>query len=305
MTVARSKIWRYVGLLVTVLVVACGVGIGFFFRTAQTALPLSIQLANVPEQLVVVGKVPPVEVYVEGPVGSLRDLKGVKLSYELDMQSATPGKTFFEIQPERIGVPEKVSVVGVDPGSFVVRLDTEQEKVLPVVPDLVGEPAPGYVVVSVKASPDRVRLKGAASLLEKISAARTTPVDLGGLKAPAKKAVALDLNDTVGIQVVEEGLIQIHVDIAESVMESHVRLRVRGIGTERKYSITPSHIEVVLRGPQSRFEKGGVEEAMIDARVDLTGLMPGTYFRHAVIEPPLDITVVDTHPKTFRIDVLE
>jgi YbbR domain-containing protein len=295
---------RYVQIIILTVGLVCAAGGLLFFRSIQMALPLSVEFVDIPQDLVVAGKVPPLEVRIEGPKGVLRDLKGTPLTYQVSLHALAPGKTFFEIRPERIHVPEKVSVIAVDPGSFVVRLAREQEKVLPVVPDLVGEPAPGYIVIAAKVVPTTVRLAGAATVLDKMSAVKTTPVDLTGSKESIERNVALSLKEAAGIQVMDPGLFEVHIEIEENIVERRLKLKVRGIGTDHRFEVKPEHIEVTLRGPENVFD-GAVEEGVIDVRVDLTGLAPGTYFRHVVIEPPLNMTVLETMPETFRVDVFE
>jgi hypothetical protein len=43
----------------------------------------------------------------------------------------------------------------------------------------------------------------------------------------------------------------------------------------------------------------------MQVHVDLKGLKPGTYVRHAVIEPPLDTTLVEAKPEIFTVKVYE
>jgi len=165
--------------------------------------------------------------------------------------SAEPGKRFIKILTERIDVPQGVSVLAVDPASFVINIDKFAEKLVPVVPDLVNEPAPGYIVSTVGASPSRIRLMGAATILDTISAVRTTPVDLAGLTEPSKRSVALNLNDSSGVQPVEEGLIEINIEIEEKIVERMIQSQVRGTGTNYKYGIRPKKIKLLLKGPGS------------------------------------------------------
>ncbi len=274
----------------------------FSYRTSEIALPLSVRFVHLPEERVIVGKVPALEAHIRGYASTLKDLEGSKLSYNVDLVSAKPGKRFIKILTERIEVPQGVSVLAVDPASFVINIDKFAEKLVPVVPDLVNEPAPGYIVSTVGASPSRIRLMGAATILDTISAVRTTPVDLAGLTEPSKRSVALNLNDSSGVQPVEEGLIEINIEVEEKIVERMIQSQVRGTGTNYKYGIRPKKIKLLLKGPEKTLNKL-MQDDGIDVRVDLEGLGPGTYLRHAIIEPPLDITLLKAKPEAFMIEI--
>ncbi|RLI68012.1 MAG: hypothetical protein DRP02_13450 [Candidatus Gerdarchaeota archaeon] len=167
---------------------------------------------------------------------------------------------------------------------------------------MVNEPAPGYIVSSVTASPSTIRLMGAASILDTISAVRTTPVDLVGLTEPSKRSVALNLNDSPDVQPVKEGLVEINIEIEEKIIEQMIQSQVLGTGTNYKYEIRPEKIELLLKGPEKTLKKL-MQDDGIDVRVDLEGLKPGIYLRHAIIEPPLDITLLEAKPETFMIEI--
>lgn len=279
-------------------------GLAFlFFRPTETTLPVSIRLIHLAEELVVVGKVPPVEAHLQGRIGVLTALEDSKLLYQVDMAAVGPGKTFHEIDKDQIAVPENVSVTSVDPASFVIRVDKKAEKLVPVLPDPAGQPTAGYVISSIEASPARVEIQGPATVLDQISAVRTTPIDLTGLKESTKRDVALNLSDMGEVQVSGDGLIEVAIEIEKEIVEKWVERQVRPTGTDFPSEVTPSRIRILLKGPENLF-KELVENDGIDVRVDLEGLSPGTYFRHAVIEPPLDMAVLETEPKTFRVEVL-
>jgi len=99
-------------------------------------------------------------------------------------------------------------------------------------------------------------------------------------------------------------LVEVDIEIEEKIVENRVTLSVQPIGTDRRCEVIPSQIEVLLEGPEKAFRKLGTH-AGVDVRVDLEGLEPGTYFRHAIIEPPLDIVVLDAQPTTFKVEIFE
>lgn len=286
------------------LMVLIGVGLLLFGRDDKVTLPISVRFTHIPSELLVVGNVPVLEALVKGPSGLLKGLKDLQLSHEIDLVSAEPGRQFIKILPETITVPQGASVLEVDPDSFTISIERRVEKLVPVVPDLINEPVPGYIVASVVASPSRIELSGPASMLEKISAVRTTPVNLAGLTGSAKKKVALNLRHSPYVQPTENSLVEIEIVVVEKIIEESIITAVQGTGTNYTYEIRPDRIELILRGPEKTMKKL-LQGNGIRVRVDLKGLTPGTYKRHAVIEPPLNTTLVEAKPEVFTVELHE
>jgi YbbR domain-containing protein len=295
---------RPYGLFVTMavaLVLLVG-GLLFFGRSVEITLPLSIEFKSIPHELVLVGRVPVMEAHIKGPVGRLRGLEDSKLSHEIDLASAEPGKLRIEMLPKMVKAPQGTSVSEIHPASFFIGIEKRKDKLVPVVPDLSNEPVPGYVVSAVVASPSSVRLTGPASMLDRISAVRTTPVDLAGLTESTRRSVALNLNHSPHVQLTDKSLIEVRIDVEEKIVEESFLTHVEITGTDYTVEIRPEQIELVLRGPENTLRKL-VQEDGIRVRVDLKRLEPGTYLRHAVIEPPLNTTLVEARPKAFSVTI--
>ena len=273
-------------------------------RNREVTVPLSVRFTGISDKLLLVGTDPVLEVCVKGPSGLLKGLEDSQLTHEIDLASAKPGRLFIKISPETIKVPQGISVLDVHPTSFTIDIDRLMEKLVPVVPDLNNHPTPGHVVSTVVASPSSIKLTGPASMLEKISAVRTTPIDLAGLTEPTKKSVALNLNHSPYVQPVEDILVEVEIMVKERIIEKWVETQVQAAGNDHRYHIRPERIELLLRGPENTM-KDLVQGSGIQARVDLKGLKPGTYVRHAVIELPLSTKLVEAKPEVFTVEVLD
>lgn len=299
-----EKAYRKILVVVVLGVVVLTGGIVFFGRSAEVTLPLSVEFSDLPEHLVVIGRQPAMEAHLLGPSGLLKVFKDTKLTYAISLASTQPGKHHFKISPDRIKTPQSTSVLKVNPDSFWVHVDHRIEKPVPVVLDLRNEPASGYEVSAVTASPSTITLSGPASMLEKITAVRTTPVDLTGLTEKTRKQVALNLNHSSHVQPLEESLINIAVDIKEKTVQVALTAQVKGMGTTHSHTITPDHIELVLRGPENTL-KDLAENDGIQVHIDLHGLDPGRHVRPAVIEPPLNTSLAEAKPEEFVVEIFE
>ncbi len=301
---ARASYKRILLILAT-LVLLLGVGVLFYGKQDEVTLAIPVKFDHIPHDLLTVGNPPPVlEARLKGPSRVLRGLKDSQLSYKIDLSEVKPGPLFVKISSEMIKVPRRVSVLEIDPASFTITIDKRMEKIVPVVADLNKDPASGYVISRVLATPSTVRLTGPMSLLQEISAVRTTPVDVGGLIETIKKKVALNLNHNPHVQAIGGGLVEVEIVVKQKIVEKWLRIAIQATGCNYKYVITPDCIEILLRGPLNTLKKLSQDNG-VQVYVDLERLQPGTYVRRAVIKPPLNTTLVEAKPEVFTVKVVE
>jgi YbbR domain-containing protein len=279
-------------------------GLLFYGRDREMTVALSVRFKGIPPELLVMGNPPVLEARVRGTSRLLKGLKDSLPTHEIGLALAKPGPLFIKISEETIKMPQGVSVLEVDPASFTIGIESRMEKWVPVIPDLNNDPAPGYVVSAVAASPSSIQLTGPASMLEKISAVRTTPVDVAGLTESAKKRVALNLNHNPHVQALGDRLVEVEIAVEEKIIDKQIKTQVQATGTHYRWEIRPRQVELLLRGPENTIENL-VQGQGMQVHVDLKGLKPGTYVRHAVIEPPLDTTLVEAKPEVFTVKVYE
>jgi hypothetical protein len=279
-------------------------GLLFYGRDREMTVALSVRFKGIPPELLVMGNPPVLEARVRGTSRLLKGLKDSLPTHEIELALAKPGPLFIKISEETIKMPQGVSVLEVDPASFTIGIERRMEKWVPVIPDLNNDPMPGYVVSAVAASPSSIQLTGPASMLEKISAVRTTPVDVAGLTEFAKKRVALNLNHNPHVQALGDRLVEVEIAVEEKIIDKQIKTQVQATGTHYRWEIRPGQVELLLRGPENTIENL-VQGQGMQVHVDLKGLKPGTYVRHAVIEPPLDTTLVEAKPEVFTVKVYE
>lgn len=269
---------------------------------ARVAVPVTFE--HIPHDLIVLRDTPlVVEARVKGLSRILKNLSSSQFSCRIDLSAAKPGPVFVKVSPEMINVPWHVSVLDTDPASLAMTVDRRMEKVVPIVPDLNKDPASGYVIPKVVATPCTIRLTGPATVLEEISAVRTTPVEVGGLTETVRKKVALNLNHSPHVRAADESLVEVEIVVEQKIVEKWLDIAVRATGDEYKHVITPDRIEILLRGPMNTLENLSQYNG-IEAFVNLEGLEPGTYVRRAVIKPPLNTTLVEAKPEVFTVKVL-
>jgi YbbR domain-containing protein len=68
-------------------------------------------------------------------------------------------------------------------------------KIVPVRPDVEGDPAPGFSVNGVTAVPPTVEVTGPASAVENLTEAITEPISVSGASAPVTEVVTVGVPD--------------------------------------------------------------------------------------------------------------
>ena len=74
------------------------------------------------------------------------ELRGADLVAVLDLRSARPGRRLFHLLPGDIAVPAGVKVLQATPSTLSLTFEASAVRTVPVVPDLDGDPAPGFIV---------------------------------------------------------------------------------------------------------------------------------------------------------------
>ena len=299
----RPSYKLFVAIVLTVLLLLVG-ALLFFGRGEEITLALPVRFTGIPHELLVAADVPVLEARLSGRSRLLKGLKDMELTHEIDLTSAKPGTLLIEVSPETIKVPRGVSVLEVHPASFTISIDKRKEKLVPVEPDLRNDPAAGYIVSKVVASPSTIKLTGPAGVLEKISALRTTPIDLAGLTEPTKKKVALNLNRNPYVHPVGDRLVEVEIVVEEKIAERWMDIRVQVTSTKYTYEITPEWIKLLIRGPVNTIKRLAQGHG-IRVYVDLKGLKPGMYIHPAVIDPPLNTTLLEAKPEVFTVQLFE
>lgn len=178
-------------------------------RTSERTYHVPLSIVNIPPHSLVASAMPPsVDVRLRAPFTAFRQLEPDRLEAVLDLKEATPGDRVYRLTSDDVNVPPEVEVISISPQEIPFRLDTVEEKTLPVAPAVVGDPAPGLRVAGVQAVPATAHLSGPASVLAKMTEVATVPVSVAGrnttFTVPAALAVSapgLRLRQAPGVAV--------------------------------------------------------------------------------------------------------
>jgi len=154
----RPRIFRNLGLKVLSIVLASLLwGVVAGQREAERSLRVPLEYRNIPPDLELLGEPASlVDVRVRGSSGVLGELRGADLVAVLDLRTARTGRRLFHLLPDDIDVPTGVKVLQVTPSTLSLTFEASASRTVPVVPDLDGDPAPGYLVGRVTTEPPTV-----------------------------------------------------------------------------------------------------------------------------------------------------
>jgi YbbR domain-containing protein len=273
-------------------------------ETVERGLRVPLELQQFPAGLELQGEAPSlVDVRVRGASATLSRMGSGEVVAVLDLRAARPGRRFFQLTSEQVRVPFGVQVVQVTPPSVTLTFEKSAAKAVPVVPEIEGTPAPGYVVGNTTIDPKTVDVVGPESAVERVTEAITEPVSVAGAKQDVIEAVTIGFQDSsLRMKTPRAGSVRVQVmpgPVERPLRERAVHLRNLSAGLRAQ--AMPNAVHVVLRG--SRQGVGRIDAEMVSAYVDLAGLGSGDYSLAVKIESPPDAGVARIEPATVQVRI--
>lgn len=168
-------------------------------QIVERTMRIPLEFTSLPARLELVGAPPTlVDVRVRGSSGALGRVASEQLVAVLDLRSAREGQRLFHLTTDDVRAPFGIEVVQISPSNVLVSFEASATKVVPVVPEIDGNPQDGYLVGTVTADPATVTVVGPAGAVRRLQQAITEPVSIAG----ASKAVV----ETANIGVADPGV---------------------------------------------------------------------------------------------------
>lgn len=270
----------------------------------ERIMRVPLEFRNIPAELEVVGDPPAtVDVRLRGSSGLLSRLEGTDVVAVIDVATARPGSRLFHIRTDEVRAPYGVEVAQVVPGTLAIELEKSASRVVPVVPPLEGDPAPGYVVGRITSDPATVEIRGPESRLRKLAEAITEPVVVAGSRERVRDTVTVGVADA-SLRLTQPQRAVVQVEILPAPVErdvGEVPVRWRNLGAGFRAQIAPSTARVTVRGRKETLS--GLRADTIDAFVDLAGLGPGRYNLRVQTDPSQDFGVSAVSPQVVDVTI--
>ena len=268
---------------------------------ADIFIPIDVQ--NIPEGLIITEHPPKgIEARIRTLKALAKTLPEMKLQYKMDLSDLLVGVHAIPVNPENVKLPQGSSILKVNPSFLTMKIEKEVKKAVPVVISISGNPAPGFEVVETKVKPSFIILRGSENTLSQQKEIRTKPININGISESFQREIALDLLEGMAAPFISK---PIHVDVQikqKIVSRKFQGIPVEGKGSPYHHQITPSVINIEVKGPENVLEKLQKDKG-IKVQIDLNNLKPGIYPRRAVITLPLTTTLVNVKPKIFTVTI--
>jgi hypothetical protein len=271
-------------------------------RIVERAMRIPLEFTNLPAQLEIVGDAPNVvDVRLRGSSGALSRVATGELVAMLDLRAARTGRRLFHLTGADVRTPFGVEVVQIMPGNVSMTFEPSATKVVPVVPAIDGDPAPGYLLGTVTAEPATVEVVGPVSALGSLTEAITEPIAVTDASAPITETVTVGVPDQ-SVRLREPQTARVTVQVVPAPVEwavAAIPVQVRNTGSTTA-EVAPAHVTVHVRGPR---ETMGSSAEAFEASIDITGLRSGQYAVPVRIIPPARIGVVSVEPAELRVKI--
>ena len=281
----------------------------------QSDLLIPIDFTNVPDNMVLTHfHTDKIEIRIEADPQLMDQINEENIRYTIDLYtdlefdpagdsiSIEPGAYLIPLEEERIPLLRDIRLVSVNPSYISVKLEKKVSKKLRVTVPYTGEPAKGYIALEAAPEPIIVELTGAAPLIQSITELKTKPVDISNASESFKKNIPLDLENLSAIPMADP-IIVVSVPIQQQLVTKTVEnIPIQVWNTSSLVTIEPSAINVSVKGP---FEALSNKEIIneIYSFIDLKGLKPGVYARHAYVNIPVDLMMTDAVPRVFTVKI--
>lgn len=311
---------RQISLLSRLAVLAAVMAVFIFTACTQepreTDLLLPVDYANVPDDMILTNfHTDKIEVRIKCRPKHIEKLSSESLVYPADIytdlafdpaggsDAIEPGRYLLPVDKNRLPLGSSVSIINITPSYLSIRLERKETRVFKVTVPFIGETAKGYMALSPVCEPATVALTGAQSLINRIEHLTTKPVDLTNANEDFKKEVPLDLKQSE-LFTVAQSIFVVSVPVqplpgTRTIEQIPIELQNR---PGNKVSIEPSSITIDLKGPQEDLNNTSLTDK-IYAFMDLEGLKPGVYARHAYIDIPVELVMTNASPRVFTVKI--
>ena len=255
-------------------------------HVVERSLRVPLEFRNIPPQLEITGDPPDnVDVRLRGSSAVLGRLDSGEVVAVVDLTGGRPGSRLFHLRNDEVRAPFGVEVAQVLPSTVSLELEKSATRMLPVVPAVFGEPAPGFVVGRRTAEPATVKVIGPESHVRALAEATTEPVNIAGSRDRVRDVVTVGVTDAA-VRLDSSVSATVLVEVLPAPIEREVGgvpIRWRNLGGGMRAQVAPSVAKVSVRGRREALE--ALRADAIEAFVDLAGLGAGRYNLRVQVDP--------------------
>jgi YbbR domain-containing protein len=239
------------------------------------------------------------EVMVSGPRSQVERVDIAATTINLDQLRATYSSTLPLEARDPNG--DQVSGVTLMPPEINVRIDIRSVaglKRVPVLGNVVGSPAPGYIVTSVQSEPPLINLIGNSTIIDQVDRIETVPVDISGATSTITREVPLEFGRAQPqAGEPETAIVIVQISPLDQPFQIQISIPVQPVGAGENLLVTinPPILQLTLRGTANTLAQ--LRGETLAATVDVSGLDTGTYTREIRLDLPQGIELAEALPQ--------
>ncbi len=247
----------------------------------------------------------PISVTVSGPATQVKQVASVRAEVYLDNAKSQVERN-EPVKPYN-SQDQFVEQVKLEPDSVRIIVPVSERpgrKEVAVRPDLVGQPAAGYRLASVRVNPSSVVLLGSVDALSRVPGfVSTTEVSLEGATEDLTQRVELILPE--GVNALEGYIVELSATITPIEGGRTIKQKpvIQGLGPGLEATVALDEVEVILSGPAPLLESMAPDDMFVI--LDLTGLLPGTHNIRPDVILPDGIRMESVLPETVEVVITE
>lgn len=251
----------------TTKVVALAITLALWIGVTGLSTPTTRQIAEVPLTLsysnkteITSSSVQAVNIVISGDRRKVNQVTENNLVISVDLSDMPPGERVVQLGPENVAIdlPLGVKLQEIRPNRIAVRLESVEEKEVPVNVETLGEPAEGFEVYSETVNPPRVRVRGPASFVRGLTSVPTDRIDISGKQTDFyARQIALAVSNPKA--TVLESVVDVAFRIGERRIEKTLSVPVGSSGRRA---------QVVLFGGRSLVENANPQNIKVEISDD-------------------------------------
>lgn len=152
---------------------------------------LEVQAKGIDKNVSLVNTLPPVKLYLRVDEEVLKTLS--KNDFEVTIDLSEKGSGEYKVPVSTLSKNPQVSVLKVEPAEVDVQLAPVSEKEVSIVAEFSGNPRSGYAIKEVKPETDKVKIRGAQSVIDEINEVNAVGVLAGSETEDVKQTVTLQI----------------------------------------------------------------------------------------------------------------
>ena len=232
---------------------------------------------------------------VRGPANRVEAVTAVRTAVNIDRLTSTYNSPrTLEAISEDGRVIDGVTIEPAQVNVQVPIFSSVGSKRVPVVPQIVGEPASGFIVMRVSVDPQLVTLTGSSGPLDEVQNISTSPVNITNVTGTISRTVSLIEPEGVRVRFGEASSAVVTIQVVPLDQSYQVTLpipvQVTGVADGLLVNINPSIVSIVFQGRPAQL--GRLDPSTLQAVASVRGLGPGTYSVDAVVTLPENSGIV-------------